>query len=211
MNPSRVALPLLLGSLSGLAPSMAAADEPEPEVSTAPAETPEDVWARLLAVEIIGGVDTPYGLVGGAMVVSPMRNLAFDLGGGYSRDGGRLAGGARLVLPHASGALGFRVGLAGGPLSWDTDAATLGNGHFSGDIPASAHERRTWDFTAFLDTSVSLEMRLDSGVYLRFMFGAEHALSAPGACTVAGGSCAAGSDAPTRAYVGLAAGYALDL
>ena len=216
MKPSRIALvALALASLALLSGEPRAhADEPDPEVSSEPAARSRDVWDRMLAVEIVGGVDTPYGLVGGAIVISPLRHLALDLGGGVSRDGGRVAGGARLVLPHAMGALGFRVGLAGGPLTWESP---LPGPNLPGDAHQSAGvQRQTWDFVGFLDLSLSLEFRFDAGFYVRGTFGAEHALSVASACEErigdrSIGACTVHDFQPLRAYVGLALGYAFDL
>lgn len=217
MNLSRVALAALaLTALSlvqlSAAPS-ARADEPEPEVSSGPTERPRDLWDRMLAVEIVGGIDTPYGLVGGAIVVTPIRYLALDVGGGVSRDGGRVAGGARLMFPHAMGALGMRVGLAGGPLSWESPLPGT-------SLPGDEHQgrgtqRQSWDFVGFLDLSVSLEFRFDPGIYVRGQVGVEHALSEASACEERIGDttipCTVHAYQPARAYVGLAVGYAFNL
>lgn len=220
MKISRFALGLALALAAAPFPgtSIVRADEPEPEVSSEPAESaeaaPRDLWGRILAVELIGGVDTPYGVFGGAVVISPFRHLALDLGGGVSRDGGRVAGGARLVLPHANGAFGFRVGFAGGPLSWETPVPGTG-GNVPGEVGTPERTaRRTWEFVGFVDMSVQLEFRLDAGVYARFMFGVEHALAGADACVesgAGGGACSPGSFQPMRTYVGLALGYAFDI
>lgn len=186
------------------------ADDPEPEVSTPAPERTR--WDRMLAVEVVGGVDTPYGLIGAAVVVSPIRNLALDLGGGYSRDGGRVAGGARLVLPHENAAFGLRVGFAGGPLTWQS--AVAGQPAPLGSMPSTGDstQTRTWDFVGFLDVSLSLEVRFDMGMYLRFDFGVEHSLAGADRCVETdGGTCTAGGYQPTRSYVGLALGYAFDI
>lgn len=195
---------------------IARADEPEPEVSSEPAAArTRDLWDRMLAVELIGGIDTPYGVFGGAVVISPIRNLALDIGGGVSRDGGRVAGGARLVLPHANGALGMRVGFAGGPLTWES--AVPGHNVPGDEVHTrDGVQRQTWEFVGFVDVSLSLEVRFDLGIYARLLFGVEHALSGPTTCEerIDGesiGACSASSFQPTRTYVGLAVGYAFDL
>lgn len=212
---------LALGTaVAGLtvAPAPVRAD-PEPEVSTDPAEdqaaAPPDLWSRFLAVEVSGAVDGPFGVFGGAVVITPVRYLSLDAGGGVSRDGGRVAGGARLVLPHANAAFGVRVGFAGGPLTWDSPVAAPGNEIPEEVATRSATERRTWDFVGFLDVSVSLEVRFDFGMYTRFDFGIEHALAGPSSCvhTDSAGStaCSVGSFEPTRTWVSLALGYAFDM
>jgi len=219
MKMSRFASILALASalLAAIGPSVVRAD-PEPEVSSDPAEsaaaTPRDLWDRLLAVEVTGGIDTPYGLVGGAVVVTPWRHLQLDLGGGVSRDGGRVAGGARFLLPHANGAFGMRVGFAGGPLTWDTPVHATNVEGDEGATEGNAH--LTWDFVGFVDLSLSLEVRFDAGVYLRFQFGVEHALAGADRCVeshggVETGACSVAAYQPTRSYVGLALGYAFDL
>jgi hypothetical protein len=208
---------LSLVGLPLLAPTTAHAD-PEPEVSTPTEEqatTPRDIWSRWLAVEIVGGVDTPYGLIGGAVVVTPYRYIALDAGGGYSRDGGRVAGGARLVLPHANGAFGVRVGFAGGPLTWDTRVpGQPGRSPTDPDVP-DALQHRTWNFVGFIDVSLSLEVRFDFGMYLRAWFGVEHALASADRCSEEGPTgtraCTTAAGNPTRTYVGLSLGYAFDL
>ncbi|UJR79752.1 hypothetical protein [Sandaracinus amylolyticus] len=191
------------------------ADEPDPEVSSEPAAATRDIWDRMLAVELVGGLDTPYGVFGGAVVISPIRHLALDVGGGVSRDGGRVAGGARLVLPHANGALGVRVGFAGGPLTWES--AVPGHNVPGDEVHTrDGVQRQTWEFVGFVDVSLSLEVRFDLGIYARFLFGVEHALSGPTSCEerIDGesiGPCSASSFQPTRTYVGLAVGYAFDI
>ncbi len=187
-------------------PSMALADDPEPEVSDqveAPATTDPMhlVWDRLLGVEITGGMDTPYGVVGGALLVQPVRNLRLDVGGGVSRDGGRVAGGATLVLPQDHFGLLIRLGFAGGPLTWDNGRET--------------QIRRTWGFAAFLDWSLGLEYRFDEGVLIRLYAGVETALN-PSAdtCTATTTTpetvCGLGVDHPARLFGGLSVGYMFD-
>lgn len=217
MNGSRVALALALAlCLFPLGSTVAFANDPDPEVSSEPAEataTPRDIWDRMLAFEITGGIDTPYGLVGGAVVVSPIRYLALDLGGGVSRDGGRVAGGARLVLPHANGAFGVRVGFAGGPLTWTSHSPDqTAAGRTDGGSPPLVAQTRSWDFVGFLDAAISLEIRFDMGIYTRVELGVEHALAGPDRCVEPGvaAMCSPGG-APTRSYLGLAVGYALDI
>jgi len=198
---------------------IARADDPEPEVSSAPARS---IWDRVLAVEMVGGVDTPWGVFGGAVVVAPIRYLQLDLGGGISRDGGRITGGARLVLSHANGAFGMRLGFSGGPLGWAVQAPDPASPDPLGE-PTFVIQRRSWDFVGFIDLALSLEIRLDAGVYGRLLFGVEHALAGADRCveTGAGGStsaCGSGDRAgvvvggnPTRSYIGLALGYAFEL
>jgi hypothetical protein len=182
--------------------------------SDTPVARPRDLWDRLVSVELIGGVDTPFGVFGGAVVITPVRYLAFDLGGGASRDGGRVAGGARLVLPHANGAFGVRLGFAGGPLSWETQ---VGGTSGPDEVSAAARtDRRVWEFSGFVDASISVEFRFDPGIYARLMLGVEHALSMADSCVATSansgqGMCARGEYQPTRAYIGLAVGYAFDI
>lgn len=212
------ALLVSLTTIPTLAP-VARAHDPEPEVSSQPARS---MWDRMIAAEIVGGIDTPWGLFGGAVIISPIRNLQFDVGGGVSRDGGRVTGGARLVLPHEHGALGLRAGFAGGPLTWEVRAPDPAN-PAAGDAPFVT-QRRSWDFVGFFDVSLSLEVRFDEGMYARLMFGVEHALAGADRCTEhhadgttsacgsgdAGGGGVPGGQ-PTRTYLGLALGYAFDL
>ncbi len=195
------------------APSLAAADDPEPEVSdqeepTTPASDPMHLrWDRMLGVELTGGVDTPYGVIGGALLVEPLRNLRIDLGGGVSRDGARVAGGIGLVLPQDHFALVLHMGAAGGPLTWDSDRAV--------------HIHRYWSFAAFFNWSLGLEYRFDEGVLLRLYAGGETVLnSAHDSCSETGADTTTGltancvtslGDHPSRLYVGLSVGYMFDI
>lgn len=206
-------LALLLGSSLGIAqvvgmPALASADDPEPEVSDqveepATADPMHLNWDRMLGVELTGGMDTPYGVIGGAILVQPIRNLRLDLGGGVSRDGGRFAGGASLVLPQDHFALMMRVGFAGGPLTWDEGRET--------------QIHRSWGLAAFLDTSLGLEYHFDEGILIRLYAGVETTLnSTADSCstttttpeTICG---AAVHDHPARLFVGLSVGYLFDI
>lgn len=208
-------LALLLGSSLVAAPILAApatalADDPEPEVSDQvdgdTATTPPDpmhlVWDRLLGVEITGGVDTPFGVIGGAVLIQPIRNLRLDIGGGASRDGGRFAGGVTLVLPQDHFALLIRAGVAGGRLTWDEGRET--------------QIHRTWDFAAFFDTSLGLEYHFDEGVLIRLYWGFEttmnsHADSCTPITDTPSTVCSDGTqDHPARIFGGLSVGYMFD-
>src|SRR5690606_28495651 len=113
-----LALGALLGFLASttLAPHAALAQEedPEPEVSTQ--ATPPSPWDRFLAVSATVGIDTPFGIGGAAIELTPFRYLSIYAGGGVGRDGGRFAGGILPQLPMGNAALGLMIGLTGGPL-----------------------------------------------------------------------------------------------
>jgi len=206
-------LTLLLGCSLGAAqlvgaPSIALADDPEPEVSDqveepATADPMHLNWDRLLGIEITGGVDTPFGVIGGAILVQPIRNLRIDVGGGASRDGGRFAGGVTLVLPQDHFALLMRVGAAGGPLTWDEGRET--------------QVHRSWSLAAFLDTSLGLEYRFDMGILVRLYAGVETTLNSTadtcGATTsTPETTCSiAVHDHPSRLFGGLSVGYMFDI
>lgn len=191
-----LALPLAPGAASA-DPEPEVSDDPEPEVST-----PPSLYNRLLSVELIGGIDTPYGLIGGSVRLAPIDFLVIDAGAGVSRDGVRVAGGLSLVAPQDHFAFVVRIGAAGGPLEWES----------GGTQPQHRH----WNFTAFIDASLGLEYRFDEGITGRLFVGVENDLidsadtcyfveSPDDACDVAGGSH------PTRIYLGLAIGYAFDI
>ncbi len=200
-------LSLPLGALA-FSPSVVLADDPEPEVSDQVEEPagPDPMhlrWDRLLGVALTGGVDTPYGVIGGQVLVQPIRYLRLDVGGGVSRDGARLAGGATLVLPQDHFALLMRVGFAGGPLSWNAGSDT--------------QIRRYWSFAAFLDTSLALEYRFDEGVLIQLSFGVETTLNSQSdACATVTSTgetvCTDSSvhDHPARLFGGITVGYMFD-
>lgn len=190
-----LALPLAPGAASA-DPEPEVSDDPEPEVST-----PPSLYDRLLSVELIGGLDTPYGLIGGSVRLAPIDYLVIDAGLGVSRDGVRIAGGVSLVAPQDHFAFVVRIGAAGGPLEWES----------GGTQPQS----RYWSFSAFIDASLGLEYRFDEGITARILAGVEndiieaadtcHFIEDGAPCDVAGGTH------PTRIYFGLAIGYAFDL
>lgn len=205
-------LSLLVPALFALlaAPPIALAD-PEPEVSDG--EDTPDQWDRWLGIELVGGLDTPYGLLGADVRLSPHRNVVFDIGGGGSRDGARVAGGVAFQIPDREFAFQVRGGVAGGPLTWDS-------GYEFEDSTGMLHAatlHRAWDFTAFLDLDVALEWRHPSGWGGRIFFGVENDLiSTASRCAVDDGTtetnCAPGSGGhPIRVYLGLSVGYSFDL
>ncbi len=193
--------------------SVARADDPEPEVSDGEEAVDPQIeimhrrWDRLLGIELTGGVEnTPYGILGGAIVIQPHRMFRIDLGGGGSRDGARVGGGLSLVMPQDHFALSIRLGMAGGPLSWTSDRA-----------PAAT---RSWNFAAFFNGEVGLEYRFDEGVSMRLFGGVETTLNdAADSCVAAGpdaqglaGVCAPANDErPSRVFLGLSVGYMFDM
>jgi len=195
-----LALPVATGAF---APGVAFAD-PEPEVSDDPepeVSTPPSPYNRLVSVELIGGLDTPYGLIGGSVRLAPIDFLVIDAGAGVSRDGVRIAGGLSLVAPQDHLAFVVRLGVAGGPLDWES----------AGLQP----QHRYWAFTAFIDASLGLEYRWDEGITGRIFAGVEtDVIDTADSCRFVDGSgdcdTSAGSH-PTRLYIGLAIGYAFDI
>lgn len=184
-----------------IAPQLAFAD-PEPEVADPEPEVADpSPYDRMLGVELIGGYHTSYGLIGANLRFSPIDYLTIDAGAGVSIDGVRVAGGVGVVIPQDHFAFTFRLGAAGGPLSWDVGA--------QGEI-----QHRYWNFTAFIDASLGLEYRWDEGITGRIFVGVEDdVISRADSCTTAsGGPCdpELGSH-PTRIYVGLAIGYMFDI
>lgn len=209
MTRLRLLALLLVAFALPATPSIVLADDPEPEVSDQTGEEPTAAdpmhlrWDRLLGVALTGGWDTPYGVIGGQLLVQPIRNLRIDLGGGVSREGGRVAGGVTLVLPQDHFALLMRVGFAGGPLQWDEGRDT--------------QIHRAWDFAAFLDTNLALEYRFDEGILIQLAFGVETTLndSATSCSAVSATPETVCSDAtihdhPARLFGGLTVGYMFD-
>lgn len=199
-------LSLALAALAGallFAPTALAQDEedPEPEVST---PNPTDaVWDRVLAVAATVGVDTPFGIGGARVEVTPFRYLSIYAGGGVGRDGARFAGGLRPQFPMGNGAMGLMVGLTGGPLDWDS----------RGYEDTRIH--RYWDMALFVHGGVTGEYRWNEGVFGRIEIGFEQLVTpdTPTACTASdGNSCLDVSLAhPVRGWIGLTVGYALEL
>lgn len=195
-----LALLLALAAGLGIAPSSASAD-PEPEVSDPEPEVSDPVspYTRLLGVELIGGLDTPYGLIGADVRLSPIPFLSIDAGAGVSRDGVRVGGGVSLIAPQDHFAFTVRIGAAGGPLNWD-----------SGGLQA---QHRYWSFAAFISADLGLEYRWDEGFTGRVFVGLEDDVtSTADVCTTGEGlACdpSLGSH-PTRLYIGLAIGYMFD-
>lgn len=184
-----------------LSPGVVRAD-PEPEVSDPEPEVSDSSpYDRLLGVELIGGLDTPNGLLGANLRLSPVQWLTIDAGGGVSRDGFRLGGGVGVVIPQDHFALTIRLGAAAGPLNWD-----------SGGLQA---QHRYWSVAAFISADLGLEYRWDEGFTGRIMVGVEDdVIDRADSCTFVdgGGPCdpSLGSH-PTRLYVGLAVGYMFDI
>jgi hypothetical protein len=190
---------LLASLLVLLAPAITFAD-PEPEVSDPEPEVSDaSPYDRILGVELIGGFHTSYGLIGANVRLAPIDYLTIDAGAGVSVDGVRIAGGVSGVFPQDHFAFTFRLGAAGGPLSWES-----GGGQ---------NTRRYWNFTAFIDASLGLEYRWDEGITGRVFMGIEDdVIDAADTCTTSSGAIcdpSVGSH-PTRLYIGLAVGYMFD-
>jgi hypothetical protein len=173
--------------------------EPEPEVSSFQLR-----WNRLLAAELTAAIDGPLGVIGASMIIAPTTNFQLELGGGASRDGGRVAGGARFVLPQDHFALVLRVGFAGGPLTWE--------GASPAQDPGLGPTRRRWDFAGFVYSDVGLQYRFDMGLYVMINGGVETALVGDADTCMAGTTtCSTSGASPARIYAGLTVGYAFDM
>ena len=182
-------------------------EDPEPEVSDE-ANDFAHRWNRLLAVELQGAIDGPLGVAGGSLIIQPIAGLGFEIGGGVSRDGGRVAGGLRATLPQDHFALMLRLGVEAGPITWD------GEGQSSAGARYTA--RRSWDFSAGMYADIGLQYRFDMGLYIGAMFGVETQFSpVADSCTIiageGGSSCSRDGFRPTRVYAGLQVGYAFDI
>lgn len=195
-------LGVLAGALALSSSTALAQDEedPEPEVST---PAPDAMWDRVLAVSVTAGLDTPFGIGGAAIEVTPFRYLSIYAGGGVGRDGARFAGGVRPQFPVGNGAMGIMLGVTGGPLDWDSRGAE------------DVRVHRYWDMALFLHTGLSGEYRWSEGFFGRLEFGIE-ALLTPSEATVCsqsdGNSCeGAALASPIRGWAGLSVGYAFQL
>ncbi len=197
-----LALAALVGAFASSPAFAQDQEDPEPEVSTQ-----GDAWDRILALTVTGGLDTPYGVAGAAVEVTPFRYLTLYAGGGVSRSGGRFTVGVHPQFPMGRAALGLMAGVAGGPIDWDSSVGDNLGVH------------RYWELGLFVHTGATFEYRWDSGFFGRIEAGAEFLATdwdAPTSCTYigSGASCGpAGSNlaAPFRGWVGLTLGYALDL
>lgn len=186
------------------------AEAAEEEEAAEPLTLTSQLWDRLISVELHGAIDGPIGVFGGTLVISPIRNLALELGGGVSRDGGRFAGGLRLVLPQDHFGLLLRLGVAAGPLTWDATAET------SALQPYRVHRR--WDFQAGFYSDVGFQHRFDFGLTLGAHIGVEGSLSnTADTCSVLDqgpgvpSACSPSGFRPIRVYAGLQVGYAFDI
>ena len=211
-----VALACLLAVFGASLASSARADEPgttedpEPEVSDRAL-----LWGRLLAVELEGQIDGPLGVAGGMLIISPLEALAFELGGGVSRDGGRVAGGIRIMLPQDHFALMMRLGIDAGPETWD------GQGQQGADSAGQSGRytaRRRWEFGAGMYADLGLQYRFDFGLYLGLNAGVDQAFTPTAdSCEVIDGGpdapsvCSTDGFRPSRIYLGLQVGYAFDI
>jgi hypothetical protein len=197
---ARTLLARTLAGLLGLGvffASPVAFADPEPEVSDS--ETPRSLYDRLLGVELIGGYNTSYGLVGANLRLSPIQYLTIDAGAGVSLDGVRVAGGLSGIFPQDHFAFTFRLGAAGGPIRWESAGLQS--------------EVRWWNFALFLDASMGLEYRSDEGITGRIFAGveADFADRADSCTTSEGAACDPGLGShPTRIYAGIAVGYMFD-
>jgi hypothetical protein len=204
--PTRRILVLVLAMAGSLAASTALAqqqqEDPEPEVSTQ-----GDTWDRVLAVSITGGLDTPFGVAGAAVEVTPFRYLGIYAGGGVSRSGARFAAGLHPQFPMGRAALGLMAGISGGPLDWDSQ------------VGGNQGVHRYWEFGLFVHSGATFEYRWDMGIFLRFELGAEWLVTDwdnPTACTNIGTGAECGASAtnlgsPFRGWIGATLGYAFDL
>ena len=174
--------------------------DPEPEVSDA------GPYSRMLAVAVNGGLDTPFGVVGGSIEFAPIEYLNIYAGGGVSRSGARVAGGLELRFPVHSTSFGARAGVAGGPMNWVSEGANVSNITID----------RYWEFALFFHIGFNIEYRFDEGIFIRGMVGMESLVA--GDLTSCEASDASACDPtaletfnPFRGWVGLSVGYAFEL
>jgi hypothetical protein len=192
-----VSVVLMTGTVSAQA-----SEDPEPEVST-----PADPYDRLLAASVTLGIDTPYGIAGAALELSPVRYLGIYAGGGIGREGPRFVAGLLPHFPVGHLSVGLMLGVEGGPFDWDSQ----------GDEQTTT--RRHWDFALFFNTGVTFEYRWDNGLFGRLAFGAEKLIT-PGEADLCqfpdGSDCGpvtgnGNAYTPVRGWAGLTVGYAFEL
>jgi len=207
MNFRRLVSLALLGGLASLAtlgPAAARAqteEDPEPEVSD---EGPS-VWDRMLAVQVTGGYDTPFGVAGGALEFSPHPWVTIYAGGGIGRAGGCFAGGLQLQVPIDNAAMGVQAGLDGGALEVTSDGAP------------NVRIRRYWGMAMYFHAGFSFTYRSEEGVFGRLSLGMNALIAGtPDECTYEAtqADCGVGADnlsQPVQPFAGLTVGYAFDL
>ncbi len=213
----QLCLALLTGLLLSAAPAYA--DDPEPEVSDSdPTADDGDVWDSLLQLSITLGLDTPFGVAGGAIEFTPYRYITIYAGGGVARFGGRVAGGLRLNFPIGNAAVGMMLGAGGGSQEWDSTLPGVG-----ATQPDSFTITRRWDFAFDVHAGITFEYRWDMGLFGRIGFGATGIIESDAdTCTIRpeGADASTGTDclsaardlaSPIWGWAGLTIGYALDL
>jgi len=194
------ALALMTGLLCASTAFAQTEEDPEPEVSV------PGPYSRMLAVAVNGGADTPFGVVGASVEFAPIEYLNIYAGGGVSRSGARVAGGVELRFPVHSTSFGFRGGVAGGPMNWNS------NGSRDGNVTVE----RYWEFALFMHLGLTIEYRFDEGLFIRGMVGMEGLVA--GDTTSCASSDGTSCDptrtdlfSPIRGWAGLAVGYAFEL
>lgn len=202
MQPRRLfALALVTGLLHASTAVAQTEEDPEPEVSTA------GPYSRMLAVAVNGGLDTPLGVIGAEIEFAPIEWLNIYAGGGVSRSGARVGGGVSFRAPLHSSAFGFQLGLAGGPMDWDSHAEGAEN----------LTQHRYWEFALFAHAGMTYEYRWDEGIFGRIGIGAEALIAGDVTACAGPGTAAcspedtAGLAVPFRAWASLTVGYAFEL
>lgn len=208
MNLRRLVALALLGGLVSLAQHATATvafaqdeEDPEPEVSDAG----PTVWDRMLAVQVTGGYDTPYGVIGAALEFSPHPWVTIYAGGGVGRFGGRFAGGLQLQVPVDSTAFGIQAGFGGGALEDATDGAE------------NARIRRYWAMALYFHSAFSVTYRFEDGIFGRLSLGMNALVAGdPDECVFTATETACGVSGsnlnhPVHPFAGLTVGYAFDL
>jgi hypothetical protein len=177
-----------------------AQEDPEPEVAVDGAV----VYDRLLAAAVTLGIDTPFGIAGASVEITPFRYLAVYAGVGVGRDGVRFGGGLHGRAPVGNAALGLMLGLTGGPLDWDSLAR---------DDAMGIH--RWWEMALFFNAGVTFEYRWSEGFFGRLAFGVDALIEPTTAtsCMYDNGTQCNGENmfAPVRGWAGLTLGYAFAL
>lgn len=207
--------------LSPCAASAQDQQDPEPEVSVEESEEAEDadVWSRLLALSLVGGWNTPWGVFGANLDIAPLRWLVIYVGGGAtsqgqplngpgtSRLGWRATTGLKGRAPVGNGAVGLSSGISFANFQVRSDQLD--------EDDNTVQLLRSWDVALFWHIALSFEYRFDHGLLLSAFVGADQLVADIAGTTCiqsAGGECRIRDFGnPTSVFIGGSLGYALDL
>jgi hypothetical protein len=173
MSPASRSCPALLASAALLVvPAIASADPaPATPTSSSAFERPH------LGVEGSLGLWTPLGSAGATFIASPIPELSFEAGVGAALSGPQVSGMARVHPLRGP----VQLSVAGG----------LSTGRY--EEPGFFSATHTWERAVWANGEISLDLRIDDQLMLRFFGGIGRIVSDNDACVASGSS---GGDTP---------------